>query len=132
MRIYGLALLSTITLAACETEPSPAPIEPFSLARVATEGMRVGYHASPSILVQTAAIPGNCEFGSSGLSYKGELPPGIEFHAWDALNGGGHNPFTGTPRQAGTWNGILETGFQCNSGGPLYKRNIPVTFNVAP
>ena len=124
----GIPQIMVLALAcAGGTAAAQAP-EPFSTAYLDMQNLHVGYHMSAVFRLRDWD-PNRCIRTSSGaLSYQGELPPGIEFHQMDRI------PFTGTPRQAGTWRGVLEMGFQCSEGADqtLYHRMIPVTFVVEP
>lgn len=137
MRMFGgiLAGCTVIALGLAGLSGVQAAREPFASARVATEGARVGYHLSADIRTRNTDIPNGCVYNLAHYSYEGELPPGITFHKWDPISGQNSiAPFTGTPRQPGTWRGVLEEGLQCQSGPDvnLYRRRIHVTFVVQP
>lgn len=113
----------------------PAGAAPFEHVRVATEGARVGYHMSAQLRVRADEKPQGCDrFSGAGLAYAGELPPGIAFNAPDSDAGMYGYPFSGTPRQPGSWRGQLDAEFQCTTGPDqaVYRRQILVSFDVAP
>jgi len=108
--------------------PPRLVIEPFSTPIVSTEGARVGYHLDAAVKVRQSERPSACDYYVNPLSYQGSLPPGVSFQAGAVV------PFSGTPRQPGSWSGFLDVEFQCTSGSDtgIYRRSIRVTFDVAP
>jgi hypothetical protein len=130
--LTGSVILATGLIGVSEARP---PKDPFASARVATEGAKVGYHLSAEIRVREVDIPNGCNFVLAHYAYEGQLPPGITFHKWNTLDGSDSlAPFTGTPRQPGTWRGVLEEGLQCTTGSDLnlYRKRIQVTFVIEP
>lgn len=132
------AMASVFVLAACESAPSPestGSAEPFAGTHFDPANGRVGYHMDVlAPLTPQSGVPagntggvgsGTCK-SAIGLVSDGEyapvvygtLPPGIALVALP-----GTPIFSGTPRQAGTWNVTVTMWLGC-TGGPdrtIYK-----------
>lgn len=132
----AILLISAALPASAFDESYATARQPFSSGYVDTGTLRVGYHMSALYRANTKDIPGGCNFGTWTYSYDGQLPPGIEFHASVIGRPGGGNdgvPFTGTPRQPGTWRGEVDVEFACfNNLSRRYRYRVPVTFRVEP
>lgn len=110
----------------------------FNRVRLDSTNGRVGHHMSLDLWIDADDVPrGNSGGAASGtcrsmigrFSYSGQLPPGIKLTETHSVP-----VFSGTPRQAGRWQGSLSFWARC-AGGPdqnPYFRTVPVSWHIEP
>jgi hypothetical protein len=132
-RSWCCGVVAALVLAGCKA-PAPAgptrPAVPFQRVYYEPTSGTVGHHMISSLTVYEDDTPAGlpCLFMADGVSYTGELPPGLEMPY-------GMNTFEGTPYQPGTWQvTVLLQGLHCTQGADQSyhgDRSINVTFNIA-
>lgn len=131
----AVALLAgMVGLAGCEqprqyTPPARSAV-PFSSVIIQNTRGRVGYHMNSMVGIYqddepTSACSGHV--GAHGMSYTGELPPGLK-----QVGGAGELfGFAGTPRQAGDWRVTITVSYFWCKVGPDTKRYGPRTIDAS-